>query len=118
MIKMPMRLLGVIFIAPILSDAAYAATRAPAPSATPLMRTYVSGLGSDGNPCTAASPCAPFQAALALTLAGFVIARGSEPLFAVHATLALLLVAASAAFVALPRAPMNRPALVAIRGSE
>src|SRR3954454_17861644 len=70
MIKMPMRLLGIIFIAPILSDAADAATRAPPPSPTPLMRTYVSGLGSDGNPCTAASPCATFQAALALTLAG------------------------------------------------
>ena len=34
------------------------------------MRTYVSGLGSDSNPCTAASPCATFQAALAMTLAG------------------------------------------------
>jgi MFS family permease len=42
-------------------------------------------------------------------VAGFVIARGQEPLFAVHATLALLLVAASAAFVALPRAQMNKP---------
>jgi predicted MFS family arabinose efflux permease len=42
-------------------------------------------------------------------VAGFVIARGQEPLFAVHATLAILLVAASTAFVALPRAPMNRP---------
>src|SRR3954454_11379654 len=70
MIKMPMRLLGIIFIAPILSDAADAATRAPPPSPTPLMRTYVSGLGSDSNPCTAASPCATFQAALAMTLAG------------------------------------------------
>jgi MFS family permease len=43
-------------------------------------------------------------------VAGFVIAHGQEPLFAVHATLGLLLVAASAAFVALPRAAMNRPA--------
>jgi sugar phosphate permease len=42
-------------------------------------------------------------------VAGFVLARGQEPLFAVHATLAILLVAASAAFVALPRAGMNRP---------
>lgn len=41
-------------------------------------------------------------------VAGFVIARGHEPLFAVHATLALLLVLASAAFVALPRAATNR----------
>jgi hypothetical protein len=42
-------------------------------------------------------------------VAGFVIERGHSPLFSVHATLALLLVAASVAFVALPRAPMNRP---------
>jgi MFS family permease len=42
-------------------------------------------------------------------VAGFVIERGHEPLFAVHVTLGLLLVAASAAFVALPRAQMNRP---------
>src|SRR5262249_3260576 len=34
------------------------------------MRTYVSGQGSDSNPCTAASPCATFTAALAMTLAG------------------------------------------------
>jgi predicted MFS family arabinose efflux permease len=46
-------------------------------------------------------------------VAGFGIERGHEPLFAVHATLAFLLVAASAAFVALPRAPMNRPAAAA-----
>jgi predicted MFS family arabinose efflux permease len=46
-------------------------------------------------------------------VAGFVIERGHEPLFAVHATLAFLLVAASAAFIALPRAPMNRPAAAA-----
>jgi hypothetical protein len=37
------------------------------------MRTYVSGLGSDNNPCTASSPCSTFQAALALTLAGGAI---------------------------------------------
>jgi predicted MFS family arabinose efflux permease len=42
-------------------------------------------------------------------VAGLVLARGQEPLFAVHATLAILLVAASAAFVALPRAAMNTP---------
>jgi len=46
-------------------------------------------------------------------VAGFVIARGHEPLFAVHATLALLLIAASAAFVALPRAATNAPAAAA-----
>jgi hypothetical protein len=33
-------------------------------------RTYVSGLGKDGNPCTVTQPCKTLQAALALTLAG------------------------------------------------
>ena len=37
------------------------------------MRTYVSGLGSDNNPCTVSSPCGTFQAALALTIAGGAI---------------------------------------------
>jgi hypothetical protein len=40
------------------------------PPATPQMRTYVSGLGSDANPCLASWPCQTFQAALALTTAG------------------------------------------------
>jgi len=37
-------------------------------SRAPQMRTYVSGLGSDSNPCTASSPCKTFSAALALTI--------------------------------------------------
>jgi hypothetical protein len=69
MIKTPMHLLGAIMIVPILSVAAYARP-IPTSGGTPLMRTYVSGLGSDSNPCTAVSPCATFQAALAMTLAG------------------------------------------------
>jgi parallel beta helix pectate lyase-like protein len=40
------------------------------PSRTPQMRTYVSGVGKDSNPCTASSPCQTFQAAMALTVAG------------------------------------------------
>src|SRR5215472_1518543 len=68
MIRTPMPLLGAIMMVPILSATAYAASRPPTPS--PVMRTYVSGLGSDSNPCTASSPCATFQAALAMTLAG------------------------------------------------
>ena len=43
-------------------------------------------------------------------VAGFVIERGEKPLFAVHVTLAILLVAAATAFVALPRAPVNSAA--------
>jgi hypothetical protein len=39
-------------------------------SASPQMRTYVSGTGSDGNACTASGPCKTFAAALALTVAG------------------------------------------------
>ena len=34
------------------------------------MQTYVSGKGSDSNPCTAAAPCLTLQGALAKTLAG------------------------------------------------
>jgi hypothetical protein len=40
------------------------------PWGTLSMRTYVSGSGSDNNPCTPTQPCATFQAALALTQAG------------------------------------------------
>ena len=39
-------------------------------SYAPLTRTYVSGTGSDLNPCTAMKPCQTFQGALALTAAG------------------------------------------------
>jgi len=40
------------------------------PTLTPQVRTYVSGLGSDSNACTAALPCRTLKAALALTTAG------------------------------------------------
>jgi hypothetical protein len=60
-----MALLGAIIIVPLSSVDTYAVT-----ASTPLTRTYVSGQGSDSNPCTAVSPCATFKAALALTLAG------------------------------------------------
>src|SRR5262245_41410310 len=36
----------------------------------PQIRTYVSGLGNDGWPCTETVPCRTFQAAIKLTLAG------------------------------------------------
>jgi hypothetical protein len=39
-------------------------------SRTPQMRSFVSGLGSDSNPCTASLPCKTFSAALGLTIAG------------------------------------------------
>lgn len=38
-----------------------------APACGQAMRTYVSGTGNDGNPCTLASPCRTLQAALKLT---------------------------------------------------
>src|SRR5689334_23122522 len=67
-----MPLLWAIAGMPLLSSATHATSRVlNSPSTpTPLMRTYVSGLGSDANACTADHPCATFQAALALTLAG------------------------------------------------
>jgi hypothetical protein len=42
----------------------------PHSSLTPQTRTYVSGLGRDGNPCTPSSPCQTFEAALVRTVAG------------------------------------------------
>jgi hypothetical protein len=63
-------LMQAILIVPFLSVASQANRLITPPAATPLMRTYVSGTGSDSNPCTASLPCATFQAALALTLAG------------------------------------------------
>src|SRR5215469_1550581 len=65
MTKISMPLLWAISTIPLLPLAANAGGRV-----SPLMRTYVSGTGSDANPCTATSPCATFQAALALTQAG------------------------------------------------
>ena len=41
-----------------------------APAYGQAMRTYVSGTGNDGNPCTLANPCRTLQAALKLTSAG------------------------------------------------
>jgi hypothetical protein len=65
MIRKLMPLLGTIMVVPILSAPADATGRnAAAP------RTYVSGVGSDTNPCSAAYPCATFKAALAMTVAG------------------------------------------------
>src|ERR1035437_1194301 len=40
------------------------------PAQAQVARTYVSGLGSDGNPCTVLSPCRTLQAALTKTLPG------------------------------------------------
>jgi hypothetical protein len=62
--------LPAILMIPLLSVSTYANTRMPAAPAVPLMRTYVSGTGNDSSPCTASQPCATFQAALALTMAG------------------------------------------------
>src|SRR4029079_1111985 len=43
------------------------------PSVAPQMRTYVSGMGNDANPCTVSLPCQTFQTALALTTPGGTI---------------------------------------------
>src|SRR5262249_5325507 len=71
MTKILLPLVRVTIIASALPAVAQLAHAAP-PSApaTPQMRTYVSGLGSDTNPCTASLPCSSFRAALALTIAG------------------------------------------------
>ena len=56
-------ILPAIITIPLLAVAPHSADAA-------IFRTYVSAFGSDSNPCTAASPCASFQAALARTTAG------------------------------------------------
>src|SRR5690349_8385830 len=43
---------------------------AASPANAQSARTYVSGTGKDGNPCTAASPCKTLQTAINLTAAG------------------------------------------------
>src|SRR6266446_7086203 len=53
-----------------LPPAAALAAPKQQPTLTPQVRTYVSGLGSDSNACTAAQPCRTLKAALALTTAG------------------------------------------------
>lgn len=75
----------VVFAAPLLAlallqEPAQAAPKSlPAPTtpsnapATPQMRTYVSGLGSDANPCLVSAPCQSFQRALSLTIASGAI---------------------------------------------
>jgi hypothetical protein len=60
-----MPILGAMMIVWLFMDGASAAA-----TKWPVMRTYVSGLGNDNNACSAASPCATFHAALALTVAG------------------------------------------------
>jgi hypothetical protein len=50
---------------PLLGGASGAAL-----AATPIMRTFVSGTGSDTAACTVSAPCKTFQAALAATIAG------------------------------------------------
>jgi hypothetical protein len=67
-----MPLVRAIITIPFLSVAAHANSMAvPILFSGPAnMRTYVSGSGSDSNPCTATLPCASFQAALARTMAG------------------------------------------------
>ena len=57
----------VCFLAISLSFTA--ALSAPA-QAQPFFRTFVSGLGSDGNPCTRTQPCLTFAKALTNTNAG------------------------------------------------
>ena len=57
------RTTAIVSLLPVVSQAAAA-------SGIPQMRTYVSGLGSDTNSCTASLPCSSFRVALAATAAG------------------------------------------------
>src|SRR5712691_7886848 len=68
MTKLALPFIRAIVVVPLLHVGAQAAP--PGSNNTPQTRTYVSGTGSDSNPCTVSSPCKTFQAALALTIAG------------------------------------------------
>src|ERR1700719_2988245 len=57
------RTTAIVSLLPVVSQAAVA-------SGIPQMRTYVSGLGSDANSCSASLPCSSFRVALAATAAG------------------------------------------------
>jgi hypothetical protein len=61
-------LIGAIIIGSC-GEALAAKPGAP-PAPTPQTRTYVSGKGSDSNPCSVSQPCLTLKTALALTLAG------------------------------------------------
>lgn len=70
-------LAGVMIITAALQTVAYAGQTTRSTLAKPmsgsnatLTRTYVSGTGDDGNPCTAPLPCQTFAAALTVTVAG------------------------------------------------
>jgi hypothetical protein len=54
----------------ILAIAILTLASASVAGAVPLSRTWVSGTGSDGNPCNRSFPCATFQGALSKTAAG------------------------------------------------
>jgi hypothetical protein len=72
MTKITMPLLRTTIVLSLLCSVAEAGggPHQQPPPATPQMRTYVSGLGNDSNPCTASAPCQTLQAALALTIPG------------------------------------------------
>jgi parallel beta helix pectate lyase-like protein len=65
MTRFVLPLTRAIIIIPMLHATAQALT-----VATPQTRTYVSGTGSDSNPCSASQPCKTLQVALSLTVAG------------------------------------------------
>src|SRR6478752_2955435 len=76
MARISSSLMRAMIVVPLFCGVAHAAQKGfppTAPSATPQMRTYVSGLGSDANPCTVSAPCQTFQRALAMTVAGGTI---------------------------------------------
>jgi len=66
MTKIVLPLVRAIIMMPLL----HATVQAAIVSATPQMRTYVSGTGNDSNPCAVSSPCKTLQVALSLTRAG------------------------------------------------
>lgn len=67
MIKRKLALIGALLF---ISHGGALAGKPTTPAPTQQARTYVSGKGSDSNPCSVSQPCQTLRAALALTLAG------------------------------------------------
>ncbi len=61
-----MKYFAIVFAAGI----AFTAALSPTPASATFLRTFVSGTGSDGNPCTRTQPCLTFAFAITQTAAG------------------------------------------------
>src|SRR5829696_3669713 len=84
-----------------------------------VQRTFVSGLGSDANPCSRAEPCRTFGAAIAQTLAGGeVIALDSAGYGPVTITKAISLIAPPGVYAGITTTVANTYAITVAAGAN